>query len=229
MMPWWWRWSWSWWTAIMMCHLLQVYQCTADNGVGSPVTRKISLRVLCKQFQLHNNLMSKITRIHHFFLGCFCTCKSNSQNVCPNITPLLLGTPLNKWLFPLVFVVVVDFFSAVASASSRFSSLFLRFSLFQLNFIISCHIGFNVRGWSICYFMATIFRLLCSIWPPRFKFSAQSWLAFDNINIPAHSLGADSRLSQHCKNCECCPVSLLIVRSQMTKIVMNSGSQLSEL
>ena len=29
-------------------HVLQVYQCTADNGVGSPVTRKISLRVLCE-------------------------------------------------------------------------------------------------------------------------------------------------------------------------------------
>ena len=35
---------------IVMMVMTQVYQCTADNGVGSPVTRKISLRVLCKLF-----------------------------------------------------------------------------------------------------------------------------------------------------------------------------------
>ena len=34
-------------------------------------------------------------------------------------------------------------------------------------------------------------------------------------------------VKKHRKNCECCPVSQLIVRYQ--KIVMNSGSQLSEL
>ena len=27
---------------------VQVYQCTAANGVGEPVTRRVTLRVLCK-------------------------------------------------------------------------------------------------------------------------------------------------------------------------------------
>ena len=28
--------------------LLQVYECTAENGVGQPVTRRITLRLLCE-------------------------------------------------------------------------------------------------------------------------------------------------------------------------------------
>ena len=35
-----------------------------------------------------------------------------------------------------------------------------------------------------------------------------------------------SPLYKHPKNCECCPLSLLISRHQVTNIVMNSGSQL---
>ena len=34
---------------------------------------------------------------------------------------------------------------------------------------------------------------------------------------------------KHRKNCECCPVSSVTINCQVTKIVMNSGSQLSEL
>ena len=48
---------------IVMMVMTQVYQCTADNGVGSPVTRKISLRVLCKLFaQTHINTLTHLPK-----------------------------------------------------------------------------------------------------------------------------------------------------------------------